>query len=54
MVKRLVDDNARLVETLKKARSAAQEAEDEETADMMIQRTQIHQKFAWMMRSFLK
>jgi starvation-inducible DNA-binding protein len=54
MVANLVEDNETLVNTLKVAVKAAEENGDDATADMMIARTQIHEKYIWMMRSFLK
>jgi starvation-inducible DNA-binding protein len=54
MVDILANDNSAIVETLYKALRAAQDAGDEGTTDMMIGRSQIHEKNAWMLRSHLK
>ncbi len=54
MVKRLAADNRAIVEkTLYPALHAAQEAEDEATADLLIGRIQAHEKAAWMLESSL-
>jgi starvation-inducible DNA-binding protein len=33
---------------------AAEDAADEATIDLMVQRLQVHEKTAWMLRSLLK
>jgi starvation-inducible DNA-binding protein len=53
MVKHLVDCNRHLVQHLAEARDVAGEADDTETEDLMIGRIQIHQKYIWMLESFL-
>lgn len=53
MVKDLYTSHQQIVSTLKKALSAAQKAEDEPTADLLIGRIQVHEKTAWMLKSSL-
>ena len=53
MVKHLVVLHQKLVGTLGKARGLAAEAEDSETEDLMIARTQVHEKTIWMLNSYL-
>ena len=54
MLEELVSGNEALVKSLKKAFEVSTEAGDDATADMMIERVQIHEKQIWMMRSMLK
>ena len=54
MVKILADDNTAIIDTLYKGIEAAQEAGDEGTTDMLIARSQVHEKNAWMLRSLAK
>ncbi|HRC27533.1 MAG TPA: DNA starvation/stationary phase protection protein [Alphaproteobacteria bacterium] len=53
MVKRLAADNRAIVEVIYPVLHAAQEAEDEATADILIARVQAHEKAAWMLESSL-
>jgi len=53
MVKDLYQSHQTIVATLKKALAAAQKADDEPTADILIGRLAIHEKTAWMLRSSL-
>ncbi|MEM6884673.1 MAG: DNA starvation/stationary phase protection protein [Verrucomicrobiota bacterium] len=53
MVQSLYDQHLKLVRTLKSVRDAAGEAGDDETEDLMIARCQIHEKTAWMLKSYL-
>lgn len=53
MVAHLLAANERLVRDLSRARELAAEAGDAETEDLMIARTQVHEKTIWMLRSFL-
>ena len=53
MVRHLADANRHLVENLGKARELAASAGDNESEDLMIARTQVHQKTIWMLESFL-
>jgi len=54
MVKTLLHDHETIIASLKKLIKAAQEAGDEETADLGITRCEEHEKTAWMLRSSLE
>lgn len=54
MIRRLADDNERLLRTAREGLQPAKEAEDEATIDMITQRLQVHSKNAWMLRSHLE
>lgn len=54
MVKILLKDNEEIVKTLNNALKAAQEADDEVTAGLLIDRMTSHEKTAWMLRSLQK
>lgn len=54
MVRHLLKANEKLLGDLKAARDAAAEAGDSETEDLMIARTQVHEKTVWMLKSFLE
>lgn len=53
MVRHLAEANEKLLKDLKAASKRAGEIGDSETEDMMIARTQVHEKTVWMLRSFL-
>lgn len=53
MVRHLLKANEKLLGDLKAARDAAAEAGDSETEDLMIARTQVHEKTVWMLKSYL-
>ncbi len=53
MVKKLLQDHETIIEQLQKLMPTAQTAKDEATLDLLINRTEIHQKTAWMLRSSL-
>jgi starvation-inducible DNA-binding protein len=53
LVKTLHADHVALTALLKKAISAAQDAGDEATADLLIGRTEAHDKTAWMLKATL-
>lgn len=53
MIQDLVKCHETVVQTAKKAFEIAEETKDEGTADLLIQREQVHEKAAWMLRSFL-
>lgn len=53
MVKDLYVSNQQIVTTLKKAIAAAEKADDNATADMLVARIQAHDKAAWMLKSSL-
>ncbi|MCB9988014.1 MAG: DNA starvation/stationary phase protection protein [Rhodospirillales bacterium] len=54
MVKMLADDNVAIANSMKTVLKAAQDADDEVTADLLIGRITIHEKAAWMLRSIGK
>ena len=54
MVKQLVAGNEAVCKTARKVLKAADEANDDPTADLMTQRLQTHEKYAWMLRSLLE
>ncbi len=54
MLAMLANDNEAIVGTMKPVLETAQEAGDEVTADLMIQRITVHEKAAWMLRSTAK
>lgn len=51
MIKILAEDNEKVAQTAKAGVKPAEDAGDDPTADMLIQRAQIHEKTAWMLRS---
>jgi starvation-inducible DNA-binding protein len=53
MLKELLKDHETLIATVRQAFTAADEAGDEASADLMTQRLAAHEKFAWMLRSTL-
>jgi len=53
MIRQLVVGQEAIVRTARAAFPAADEANDEPTADLLTQRMQIHEKNAWMLRSML-
>ena len=53
MVGHLANANEKVIESLKKAREAASSAGDDETEDLMIARTQAHEKAVWMLKAYL-
>ncbi|WP_298745220.1 Dps family protein [uncultured Brevundimonas sp.] len=53
MLTELLRDHETLIATARKAFETADEAGDEASADLMIQRLAAHEKFAWMLRSTL-
>lgn len=54
MVVELAGDNDELVASMREGIEAAEASGDQPTADMLIARTQIHQKYIWMLRSTLE
>lgn len=54
MVRQLVVGNEAVCRTARKVLSVADDADDEPTEDLLIQRLQIHEKNAWMLRSLLQ
>lgn len=53
-VRALIAANEKLVADITQARVLADQANDPETEDLMIQRITLHQKTTWMLKSFLK
>lgn len=54
MVRQLVAGNEAVCRTARKALDVADDADDEPTEDLLIQRLQTHEKYAWMLRSLLQ
>ena len=53
MIRQLVIGQETVVRTAREAFPAAEDANDEPSADLLTQRMQIHEKNAWMLRSML-
>lgn len=53
MVAHLAAANQKVIASLQQAREAAAEAGDDETEDLMIARTQVHEKTVWMLNAYL-
>ena len=54
MVRQLVAGNEAVCRTARKALDVADDADDEPTEDLLTQRLQTHEKYAWMLRSLLQ
>jgi starvation-inducible DNA-binding protein len=54
MIRQLVDGNETLIRTLRAGVKIADELDDYPTADMLTTRMEVHEKNAWMLRSFLE
>ncbi len=54
MIQELVDAHEAVCRTARKVFPAANQADDEATADLVTQRLQLHEKTAWMLRSMLE
>jgi starvation-inducible DNA-binding protein len=54
MVRQLVDGNEAVCRTARKVLDVADDGDDEPTEDLLVQRLQIHEKYAWMLRSLLE
>jgi starvation-inducible DNA-binding protein len=54
MIRQLVDGNETLIRTLRAGVKVADELDDYPTADMLTTRMEVHEKNAWMLRSFLE
>ena len=54
MIKQLLDGQESVVRTARTAIQIAEEANDQPTADLLTQRMEIHEKYAWMLRSLLE
>lgn len=53
MVQHLLEAHEKLLKDLRSAREIAGEAGDSESEDLVIARTQVHEKTVWMLKSFL-
>lgn len=53
MIRQLAEGQETVVRTAREVFPAADEANDESTADLLTQRMQLHEKNAWMLRSML-
>ena len=54
MVQQLVAGNEAVCRSARKVLDVADDADDEPTEDLLIQRLQTHEKYAWMLRSLLE
>ena len=54
MIRQLVDGQEALIRTVREAFKIADEAGDQPSAGMLSDRMEIHEKNAWMLRSFLE
>ncbi|MCC2956077.1 DNA starvation/stationary phase protection protein [Massilia sp. IC2-477] len=54
MIRQLVEGNEVLIRTLRASVKVADELDDFPTADMLTTRMEVHEKNAWMLRSFLE
>ena len=54
MVRQLVVGNEAVCRTARKVLATADDASDDPTVDLMTQRLQTHEKYAWMLRSLLQ
>ncbi|WP_240126803.1 Dps family protein [Thermomonas alba] len=54
MVQQLVDGNEAVCRTARKVLKTADAAGDDPTVDLLTQRLQTHEKYAWMLRSLLE
>jgi len=50
----LVQSHEHLIQNLRKALKTAEGEKDEVTVDMMVERLTVHEKSAWMLRSFIE
>ena len=53
MIHNLVQGNEAVVSTAREIISLADEAQDDVTTDLMVERMQVHEKNAWMLRSMI-
>ena len=54
MLVSLIEDHKKLVKTAKKLVQTAQAVTDDATTDLVVTRTQVHEKHLWMMKSTLE
>ena len=53
MLKQALKDQETLIQILKDAEDAADEADDLGTEDLLVERLRVHEKTVWMLRAFL-
>lgn len=53
MIKILVQDHETVIRTIREVYGTVEKADDVATLDMLIKRMEVHEKTAWMLRSFL-
>ncbi len=53
MIKILVQDHETVIRTIREVYATVEKADDVATLDMLIKRMEVHEKTAWMLRSFL-
>jgi starvation-inducible DNA-binding protein len=53
MIKLLVQDHETVIRTIRDVYGTVEKADDVATLDMLIKRMEVHEKTAWMLRSFL-
>ncbi len=53
MIQNLVIGHETVVSNARELMSVTGECEDDVTADMLTQRMQVHEKYAWMLRSMI-
>lgn len=54
MIRALIDGQATVVRTARALFLVAEKANDQPTCDLLTQRMQVHEKYAWMLRSLLE
>jgi starvation-inducible DNA-binding protein len=54
MIKLLVESHETVIRTARQVSTSVKESNDEVTLDLIIKRMEVHEKTAWMLRSFLK
>jgi starvation-inducible DNA-binding protein len=54
MIKVLVQDHETVIRTARQVAGIVRQTEDEGSMDLIIKRMEVHEKTAWMLRSFLK
>ena len=53
MIQQLLEGNEAVAAQARRVIPIAEEAQDQASADLMVQRVQAHEKYAWMLRSLL-
>lgn len=54
MIKELIEDHEQIIKDYKILIKLSQKQDDESTADLAIERVEVHQKHIWMLKSHLK